>query len=114
MTDFKDRSVNAIARANQKSYEKLAYFRDVMKRFEGSEKKVGIQENKMKIIDKREHRGEVLFSDLEIGDYFEVNGNLCLKIDLSFSLVLDVRTNKCFSLQKDYLVTPLNTTLTIE
>lgn len=46
MPDFKDRSVNAIARANQKSYEKLAYFRDVMKRFEGSEKKVGISENK--------------------------------------------------------------------
>ncbi len=70
----------------------------------------------MKIIDKREHRGEVLFSELEIGDYFEVNGNLCLKLDLSGMPlnVLDVRTNNCFPLQKDYLVIPLNTTLIIE
>lgn len=116
MTDFKDRSVNAIARANQKSYEKLAYFRDVMKRFEGSEKKVDILENKMKIIDKREYKGEVLFSDLEIGDYFEVNGNLCLKLGLSGMPlnVLEIKTTTYADLQKDYLVVPLNTTLIIE
>lgn len=36
----------------------------------------------MKIIDKREHREEVSFSKLDIGEYFEVNGNLCLKVGI--------------------------------
>ncbi len=70
----------------------------------------------MKIIDKREHNEEVLFSNLGLGDYFEVNGDLCLKLNTSGmpDNVLEIKTNTCFSLQRDYLVIPLNTTLIIE
>lgn len=70
----------------------------------------------MKIIDKREHRGGVLFSYLEIGDYFEVNGNLCLKLGLSHIPLnaLEIKTTTYATYTKDYLVTPLNTTLIIE
>lgn len=70
----------------------------------------------MKIIDKREHREEVSFSELDIGEYFEVNGNLCLKVGISGvpRNVFEIRTATYDSYTKAYLVTPLNTTLIIE
>ena len=42
MFDSDDRAANAIDRANQKAYEKLAFYREVMKRFEKPENAVNV------------------------------------------------------------------------